>query len=323
MRYALFVARKALHIVDGESTGGSLRASGLAKSKDILRWKDALYTGPVPAGPSLKKLSEIRSRFWTKNKRSDEFEKRNEQLLTYREYDEVVLWFGSPSLCQLSLAQILDWFSQRSRHPPLSLVTAYGGTLREQEMHDAHAARKPVTAGQIQLARRFWHAYTSLTPAPLQRLLKSDLRALPGIRTTVYELLQEYPGVQDGLSRLERKLLFEIDGMGATSAAFAVGSVIRREWVGDMLLFGMLRRFVAARNPLLRYAVPFTGKFESYEFNGAKLALTAVGRQVLAGNSDHVVLNGIDRWIGGVHLNGMRVGWRWDDRLQRVTSVRS
>jgi hypothetical protein len=48
----------------------------------------------------------------------------------------------------------------------------------------------------------------------------------------------------------------------------------------------------------------------------------------MAGEADHVALNGIDRWLGGVHLvaqpvSGVRspvsgtsanpVGWRWND----------
>lgn len=161
--------------------------------------------------------------------------------------------------------------------------------------------------GNSNWAKRFWNAFTAPTPEPLQRLLKSGLRLLPEIRPTVDELLQEYPGAHDGLSRLERKLLHEIDGLGVATAAFVVGSVIRREWVGDLLLYDMLRRFVAARSPLLTFAGPFTEKFESYEFSGAKLTLTAFGGRVLAGKADHVATNGIDRWIGGVHLNGTRV----------------
>ena len=41
--------------------------------------------------------------------------------------------------------------------------------------------------------------------------------------------------------------------------------------------------------------------------------LTGTGAQVLAGQADHIALNGIDRWIGGVHLQGHHVPWRWDD----------
>jgi hypothetical protein len=32
------------------------------------------------------------------------------------------------------------------------------------------------------------------------------------------------------------------------------------------------------------------------------LRLTDMGARVLAGREDHAALNGIDRWIGGVHL---------------------
>jgi hypothetical protein len=78
-------------------------------------------------------------------------------------------------------------------------------------------------------------------------LLRADLRLLPEIRPAIVQLLQEYPAVQDGLSRLERKLLLEIDGMGAASAVFPVAA-------GDNLLFDMLRRCVSATNPLLSFA---------------------------------------------------------------------
>ena len=39
---------------------------------------------------------------------------------------------------------------------------------------------------------------------------------------------------------------------------------------------------------------------------GDRLRLTDAGARVLAGEADHVTLNGIDRWIGGVHLHGRR-----------------
>jgi hypothetical protein len=55
---------------------------------------------------------------------------------------------------------------------------------------------------------------------------------------------------------------------------------------------------------------------------GTRLRLTAAGARVLAGEADHVELNGIDRWIGGVHLHGHRVPWRWDDGTETLTPLR-
>jgi hypothetical protein len=94
--------------------------------------------------------------------------------------------------------------------------------------------------------------------------------------------------------------------------------VLARESVGDVMLFDMLRNFVRASVPLLRFAKPFTGNLENYQFNRSILELTKVGRRVLAGRADHIALNGIDRWIGGVHLRGYRVRWRWDQRQRKI-----
>jgi hypothetical protein len=42
---------------------------------------------------------------------------------------------------------------------------------------------------------------------------------------------------------------------------------------------------------------------------------------VLAGKEDHVALNGVDRWIGGVHLRGRAVGWRWDEGTEEIIAT--
>jgi hypothetical protein len=46
--------------------------------------------------------------------------------------------------------------------------------------------------------------------------------------------------------------------------------------------------------------------------------LTADGKRVLAGDGDFVALHGIDRWIGGVHLAGREVPWRFGEAIEAV-----
>jgi hypothetical protein len=41
--------------------------------------------------------------------------------------------------------------------------------------------------------------------------------------------------------------------------------------------------------------------------------LTEKGREVLAGTRDFVELNGIDLWLGGVHVLSGAVLWLWDE----------
>jgi hypothetical protein len=48
------------------------------------------------------------------------------------------------------------------------------------------------------------------------------------------------------------------------------------------------------------------------------LRLIKTGTRLLAGQADHVTLNGIDRWIGGVQLQGHKLPWRWDDGTETI-----
>ena len=41
----------------------------------------------------------------------------------------------------------------------------------------------------------------------------------------------------------------------------------------------------------------------------------------MTGLADVMALNGIDRWIGGVHLQGHHVPWRWDDGTETIIGV--
>ncbi len=314
------MAAKLLHIVDGESTAGSLRLAGLARSGTILSWRDALYEGPVPSRLTLRQMSRVRSRYWT-GKSATAFDRRDETLSRFPEYDEVVLWFGGTSLCQLSLVQLLEWFGdRRSNAVKLSLVSAYGGWLKPEQLLPAFEARQPVTLAQKRLARRVWKACCAPSPMPLARLLRADLRPLPEIRQTVLSLLHEYPECFSGLSRLERKLLRSVESHGVATAASIVGTTLHSELIGDTLLFGMLRGFLNAPHPLIRVVEPFRGKLDSRDFYASRIGITELGREILAGTKDHVALNGIDRWIGGVHLQGHHVRWRWDERAGAIVA---
>jgi len=321
-QYPLQMKVRTLHIVDGESTGGSLRQARLGTKRNVLSWRDALYTGPVPRGLTLRQLSRLRSRFWT-GKSATEFDQRDATLARYADYDEVVLWFGPTSICQLSLVQLLHWFDAHSGdNTKLRIVSAYGGWLKPEQILQAYSGRRPITRSQMRLGRRVWLAFCSTSPRALSRLLASDLRTLPEIRDTIGFLLREYPERHSGLSRLERKLLRTVDSLGITTPAVTVGTTLHNELVGDTLLFDILRAFITTPHPLLRFAAPFKGPLSNYQFNGSQIEMTNTGRMVLAGKADHITLNGIDRWIGGVHLSGHQVPWRWEESVTAIISRR-
>ena len=72
-------------------------------------------------------------------------------------------------------------------------------------------------------------------------------------------------------------------------------------------------RLVRAPTPLLS-AEPADSPVDATTL----LELTDPGARVLAGRAHHVQLNGIDRWIGGVHLVGRDVRWRFDEGTETI-----
>ena len=99
---------RPLHIVDGESSGGTLKLA--LPGAAILVWRDALYDGPVPGGLTLSDLSRVGDRHWGE---PGELKKRDRGPARFRNFDEVILWFGPTMVCQLSLVQALDWLARQ------------------------------------------------------------------------------------------------------------------------------------------------------------------------------------------------------------------
>ncbi|HEY6328279.1 MAG TPA: hypothetical protein VI756_03005, partial [Blastocatellia bacterium] len=174
--------------------------------------------------------------------------------------------------------------------------------------------RLPVPIRQISTTRRAWHLYCCNDPRPLFQFARQTQDTFPLLSNAVLLQLQEYPSAQNGLSTLEERLLLElrasrsvVESVGSTVVLDATGSF------GDGLMFEMIWRFLHCGVPLLEPQTGSVYNIDSWRaFCQLKVALTAAGEAVLQHREDNLLLNGIDRWLGGVHLNGKTVPWRWD-----------
>ena len=129
-------------------------------------------------------------------------------------------------------------------------------------------------------------------------------------------LSREYPSTRDGLSLTERRLLAAVAEGAETAGSAFVRAAARepRPFLGDTWAFDRMARLAAAPTPLLQTTEPVR--------HDTPVSITDAGREVLAGRRDHVALNGIDRWIVGVHLTGTDPAWRWDEGTETVTARR-
>jgi hypothetical protein len=316
-----------LHITNGDSVVGAFRQVRFPGA--YLPWRDVLHDGPVPQTSSLGELSDIRAQAlagsgWSSyEKIRAEFAARDQALEEFRKHEEVVLWFEHDLFDQLQLIQVLDWFSGRDLgNTKLSLIQIdsypgvrpfYGlGQLSGPQLVRLFPTRAPVKAGHLREAGEAWQAFRAETPAALLDFAQQQFSTLPFLAAALMRFLQEYPWNTDGLSRLERQVL-QAAAAGHRSKKSIYAAVSRQEaspW-GDASVYLRIEALASGKNPALK------------EIQKDHYSITDTGQQLLEGKADWIGLyGGIDRWMGGVHLEGIQSQWRWNESEKTLVESR-
>jgi len=274
-------------------------------------------------------MSQIRGRYHKKpsplepflgedSGRAESLARRDRLLRPCSQWREVVLWFGPCATEQLSLIQILAAIAdQDAGTAKLSLVEGPGlglGCYNPRQLFEFYGSRAALPRRRIELYKRAWRLYCGADPVPLCRFAKRHLASAPALAAALVRQLQEFPSIRNGLSTIEEALLRGLQY--PTTVVEAVARVLVAEGdglVGDLMLFETLWRFLSCGAPLVEAVGDSLRNVDSWQaLCRLPVQLTSTGRAVLAARADNVALNGIDRWIGGVHLKGNSVGWRWD-----------
>ena len=243
------------------------------------------------------------------------------EVLTYpgrlQEADRYVLWFEADLYDQLLLIEVLSKLEAEPARISLVSIGEYRGKahfgglgeLTPQQLAALLPEGVTFNVEAVQLAQQAWRAYRASRPRGLPAIARASSPELRFLGEAFARLMQEYPSRVDGLSLTERRILQAVDeGAHRPREIFlALWQRERRPFLADQPTFEVIKRLSEARHPLLA-----PGPYRD------RLRLTPVGREVLEGSADHVRLNGLDRWIGGVHLTGAE-DWRYDERLETVT----
>jgi hypothetical protein len=80
----------------------------------------------------------------------------------------------------------------------------------------------------------------------------------------------------------------------------------------------MVEELAGASPPLLMLEASSSADGPAWS---STVSTTATGRQLLDRTLDRVAVCGIDRWLGGVHLQGRVAPWRWDPGKGRIVRV--
>ena len=323
-----------LHITNGDSAAEIMRQAGIGG--EILPWRDVLHEGPVPAGLSIEDLSRVRAQFiadcgWGPlDEIRQEFQARDAKLGTFRDHDEVILWFEHDLYDQLQLLQLLDYFSGReSGRTALNLICIdeYLGLLSPARMAALEPQKKRVTPQQLQLARIAWAAFRAPEPNGWHALVHLDTSPLPFLAGAVVRHLEQYPSVGNGLNRTESQLLEAVRGGNRNPGRIfaASQSAEERMFMGDSTFWLCMKAMCDSRPPLLTtgggapLALPCPD-LPPEDFRRQEIALAEAGETILRNELDWIAMNGIDKWLGGVRLGTGRY-WRWDGPGSRLVEA--
>jgi hypothetical protein len=253
-------------------------------------------------------------------------------LLDFGRHKEVALWFEHDLFCQVNLLYLLDWFASRSMDGTrLSLICIDAfpgiedfrglGQLTPEQMASLFDTRGEVTSREMELAARAWAAYCSPDPRALTDLLDEDTSALPFLADALRRHLARFPSVENGLGRIEGTAL-ELVASGRRDFGTLFAEFGRAEpayGFGDFQFWLALERLGSGREPMLTIegAQAARDTLQSGGLLGVACDVTDAGRAVLAGEADFVERNGIDVWLGGVHVRDGGPIWRWDGAALR------
>ncbi len=245
--------------------------------------------------------------------------------------ETVELWFDPLPNAQLVLVHLLDCL--RARDGIISKLSLFQsnvviGDQPLETLSEWKPAGVKIRNKHLMAASKVWQAYRQPTPRDWFDLLGQDIDALPQLRSTVLELLEELPMPGSGLGASEMRML-ELISAGNVSPFDLFPGPGRKNsrrvfdyWETGSLLDGLARGPAPAVSGLDEG--PFTADLHDdadrhARYKQSRLSLTEFGKAVLAQSEDFSRFNPIDRWWGGTHLTNDRL-WRWNPASRNLVA---
>lgn len=317
-----------LHLHNGDASADAARNAGVGG--EHIAWRESLVTGPTPATPDRAAWIALRARHLGDaygvpfEACATELARQESALDACAEFAELTLWFDRELFCGTILWYLLARLGTMPRLPrrisliarsPISYSSAPLAGRTPEAMHAIFDAREDVTPEQVQAGGQVWQAYASADPRALERLAAAQPNTLPGLHRMARTHLARYPSADTGLGLVESLALAGPTHLVSFTEAF--GRVNRSApdlGYGDAQLWHDLLPLADAPHPLITISGvdDVHGAVADGGFRAASYTLTDFGHDVLEGRADAVAANGIDRWLGGVHLSGVSPAWRWD-----------
>jgi hypothetical protein len=292
------------HIVHGEGMGGVVRSEFGEPPSRLICDRDTLCCGPLAPLGDPEEWDRLRLAYWATATVDEELANA----------DAINLWLGPAMAETLLTGFVLEAFDlleldvRRLRLIDLEPVFgALGGRHPVGAFHtnllELAGPWQPMDQPTEACYRQIWRAATAPTPELLIDFCRLDTPWPSPLKEGMRAWLAWYPALKSGLGYWDEMLLNN-SGANPATAAQTIGSCLRHSaglavFPGDSWLFHRLRRLA---NPDLPWPLlEMTG--DGLTFRHTLTKLTDAGIDVLNGDDNAIVLNGIDDRIGGVRLS--------------------
>ena len=313
---------KTLNITNGDCAVTALKRAGVQGA--FLPWRDVLHIGPLLAGDLLGRFEQSRvlflSQYFDLSKQQVEaqFYSRRELLEDLSRYDTIRLWFEYDLYDQLQLVQVLMYLGQQAvKNSQVRWVVTdhYLGPANEAEIQELLRFDQAVPESCWQLSISVWQSLIQSTPAAWLEFSKKEHPDWPFLTQALQRLQSEFPCDVSGLSLTQTYTLNALVNSALDGAELFQAYAAQEQalFLGDTVFMKGLNELVEAEVPLIHVISPHKDGFK------ATYEITATGLAVIEGRKNHVKLNGIDRWIGGVHLNKNNCWW-FNKKMNQLVS---
>ena len=325
---------RRVHVVRGDGGLYNMVAALGMRRDEVVRIEDNLGSGPVRQMHSIDSWSAGRISFWHETARTIDRRRRRRPRRAQRsaafdylgDYhallhaEEIVVWLSTSLADQL----MLTWIPELLKSLQIGVArvaiaqferTRAGHTVADLGLLDiadykSAPATRAIDRAELEYLGLVWKAVTSPQPMALLGLLAGGPSPLPVLTAALPRLLWRYPDLRSGVNRYEARLLIDTPVCGPHATA-VIGSSLRhalheQDAVEEHWLWWRVHRL--SDKALHRPAISLTGKQTT--ISGTGMHLTATGEQVVRGELNLVTVNGIDEWVGGVHLDS-RTGQVW------------
>lgn len=326
-----------MNILNGDSAAGSFKqAFNMPNSDEIFVFRDVLSCGQLQNFTNLKDWRHFREKFWNSIIEEDfAYPKSFNDMPNdvYTDFDKIQssnninLWIGcglSDQLVLVFLVFLLDKFNFSFDKFSIYQFTDLNrnnntlvlgvGELNPNQIKQ-HSEPRKLNDLEIKQCLTIWSAITNENPDDYMSLYNSEEIFLPELMRSLKALYFRYPKLSNGLSHWDETILKNTREHGPR-AARVIGYTITEGWddatppgfdtVGDVYLFHRLKNLAheSLAEPLL--------KLNSLELTlrETEVEITKFGSEVLQGKHNVVNINGINDWVGGIHLDSS-IGSTW------------